>query len=202
MAQLYTLTQANTVSNFFYRVCVDEVEMAPLPPEDLTFNVGINSPESVGSSMSGETPIAYIEKGGIPTLSFQVYGMNKNHILTAMNNIVKVGGTATADATPEIGSLFGSRRPRRSATVAVVAILYYTDINGVVKEADATVTTLPYNIVMPKAVLTDGGEFVFNPTTATMYELTFSGQLDVLNDRTWVMDRGIDRDGTYTPAAE
>ena len=198
MAQLYENYQANTISNFAYRIFVNNVEMAPIPPEDLTFNIGVNSPEGQGSAMSGETPIAFIEKGGTPTLSFQVYGLNKAQVLTAFSNVIGSGSTATNVSTPEVGTLYGSRRPRRSVTVPVVAVLYYTDINGVVKQADATVTSLPYNIVMPKAVLTDGGEFVFNPTTATMYELTFSGQLDVLNDRTWIMDDGIAQNGTYT----
>lgn len=198
MAQVYTATQANTISNFMYRIYVNNVEMAPITPDDLTFNVGINSPEAVGSAMTGETPIAFIEKGGMATLSFKVYGLNKAQVLTAFSNLVGSGSTATNISTPSVGTLIDSRRPRRSATVPVVAVLYYTDVNGVVKEADATVTSLPYNILMPKAVLTDGGEFVFNPTAANTYDLTFTGQLDVANDRTWIMDDGIATDGTYT----
>lgn len=200
MAQIYTQEQANTITSFRYRLFVDGTEIGPLAVEDLAYNVTPNM-EPIGSSMTGETPIAHINKGTAEnTLSVTVQGFAKDQIKTAFSNIIAGGSTATTSSTPFTGTLRALSTPGRAKTVAVVAVLYYTDENGVDQSADATVTDLPCNILMPKAVVTDGADFVFNPTAVFQYTLTFTGNADVVNDgQVSVMDDGIDSDGTYTP---
>jgi len=199
MAQIYTQQQANTITSFRYRVYVNNVEIGPLAVEDLSFN---NTPnmEAIGSSMTGETPIAHINKGTAEaTLSFTVEGYDKNQIKTAFTNVITGGSTATTTSTPFTGTLRGVSTPGRATTVPVVAVLYFTDENGVNKLADATVTDLPCNILMPKAVVTDGADFVFNPTAVFQYTITFTGNADVVNDgQTFIIDDGISAAGEYT----
>lgn len=198
MAQIYTSTQANTISNYLYRIYVAGIEMAPIPAEDLTFAFTPNK-EMVGSAMTGETPIASINKGTAEAkLSFTVNGLNKNQIVTAFTGMIAEGTTPTAESTPYTGTLLGQGLPQRDVPFAVVAVLYYTDETGTPKAPNASVTTLPMNILMPKAVLTGGGEFVFNPAAPASYSLEFSGLADVVNDaRQWIMDDGISSSGVY-----
>lgn len=199
MSQLYTQAQRNTITSFRYRVYVDNSELAPLAAEDLAFTNAPNL-EAVGSAMTGETPIAHINKGTAEaTLSFTVEGFNKAILQKVFKNQIDSGSTALDVDTPYTGSLEGRSTPGRAKTSKVVAILYYTDENGVDKPADASITTLPCNILMPQAVATDGLDQIFNPTSMYKYTVTFTGEADVVNDRVWVMDDGIATDGTYTP---
>lgn len=199
MAQVYTQLQANTVSNYRYRVYVNNVEMAPIPADDLKFTYSPNK-EMIMSSMSGETPIASINKGSKEAkLSFKVQGLNKHQVKTAFTGLVTQGSTATNVSTPDIGALLGVSAVGRDTPFAVVAVLYYTDTNGADKAPDATVTALPMNIVLSNAVLTGGGEFVYSPTKVNDYNLEFTGLADVTNDlRTWIQDDGISTTGAYT----
>ena len=200
MSQFYTEAQQNSITNYAYRVYVNNIEIGPIAAEDLSFTNTPNK-EMIGSSLSGETPIVSINKGTAETkLSFTVNALNKHQIKTAFTEMVSQGSTATNETTPFTGSLLFQSQPRRDTTFPVVAVLYFTDENGVAKAPDASITTLPMNILMPKAVLVEGGEFVFNPTAVGNYSLTFQGMGDVVNDlRTAIMDDGIAQDGTYTP---
>lgn len=199
MAQLYTATQKNTITSFRYRVWINAQEIAPIPAEDLTFSYTPNV-EMINSAMGGETAIAAIEKGTNPVVSFTVNGLNKANILNAFSGTMTSGSTATNVSTPFVGTLKGVATPKRLTEVNFVAVLYFTNDSGQTYLADATVTTLPLNILMPKAVTTGGGEFVFNPTAPGTYTLELTGIGDVVNDnQTFIIDDGIDTDGTYTP---
>lgn len=200
MSQFYNNYEVNNISNYAYRVYIEGVEIGPIPAEDLSFNNAPNK-ELIGSSTTGEAPIASLNKGTAEsTLSFPVQAFNKHQIKTAFLGMVSEGSTATNVSTPFIGSLNFQSQPQRDKTLKVVAVLYFTDLNGDAKAPDATATSLPMNILMPKAVLVEGGEFIFNPTAVGGYELTFQGLADTSNSaRTAIMDDGIDTDGTYTP---
>lgn len=199
MAQVYTQIQANTISNFRYRVYVNNVELAPIAADDLKLTYAPNK-EMIGSSMSGETPIASINKGTKEAkLALTINGLNKHAIKTAFLGTIAQGSTATNASTPFTGALLGQSAVGRDTTFPVVAVLYFTDENGVDKLPDATDTSLPMNILLSKAVLTGGGEFVFNPTKVATYTVEFVGLADVTTDlRTFVIDDGITSGGTYT----
>lgn len=194
----YTPTQAKSITNSRYIMYVAGVNVGVISEEGVTFNYEPEY-ETVGSGLTGTAPVAKILTGGTATLEATITSFNKNVISTIFGDVITEGDTATNINSPYVGALQGIITPKRQATYSVVLYPFVTDESGNVV-ADTATTTVEPAIALQEAVINGNLEILWATGEAVSFTVNFEGIVDVANsNRLWVMDDGIDTDGSYTP---
>lgn len=194
----YNQTQAKSITNARYVMFVSGVNVGVISEEGVTFNYEPEY-ETQGSGLTGTAPVAKFLTGGTATLEATVTSFNKNVISTIFGDVITEGSTPTNINSPYVGALQGIITPKRQATYSVVLYPFVTDESGNVV-ADTETTAVQPAITMQEAVIAGNLEIVWATGEAVSFTATFEGIVDVANsNRQWIMDDGIDTDGSYTP---
>lgn len=154
--------------------------------------------EIINSSLYGSTGIGIVQKGAKTTVTLALEGENKHR----MKNIFSrqytsvAGGTATADATPDVGGIAIKGNPGILPSYPLVLYPILTDSAGKSYIDDVSNKNA---WTFGKAVCTSGFEFVYTTEDILKYDLEFTILGDVTQNGLLAgHDDGINSNGVWS----
>lgn len=195
----YTEADLLSLNNHSVVAFYNGVLVGVLQQGDHTISMELDT-DDITASLHGSSSIAQIKKGVEVSITLAVEGTNKHRMANVFSGTYQTisGGTATADTTPDVGSMEILGNPLVMARNALVIYPIYIDSAGT---AFIDNTNNKNTFLFPKATAVNGFELTLSTEDIIKFDLEFRANVDVTNDgRMAIHDDGIADDGTYTPA--